>query len=119
MDSLTILDRDAIIGAIAKHFCIFAVKSELDQLLCGFSNTLDILNVLRSNAAVLRPLFVSSVSVMNADDVFDAFNICYLPEGSNKRSIEEATIMLWVNFLQTIERKLEKSISIILLSPFL
>ena len=37
--------------------------------------------------------------------MYDAFTICFSPDGSNNRVAEEATVMLWVHFLQTIERK--------------
>ena len=31
---------------------------------------------------------------------------CFSAEGSNKRKMEEATVMQWVHFLQTVERML-------------
>ena len=63
------------------------------------------LELLRSNPTVIRPLLVSSTTRLVADDVYDAFDICFSPEGSNKRQSEEATIMQWVNFLQNVERE--------------
>lgn len=90
---------------MAKHYCIFSVKSELDQMLCGLSSTLGMLDLLRNNPTVMRPLFVSSNACLVADNVYDAFEICFSPEGSNKRQSEEATIMQWVHFLQNVERE--------------
>ena len=37
--------------------------------------------------------------------MYDAFNIYFSPDGSNKKTIEEATVMLWVHLLQATERK--------------
>ena len=91
---------------MVKHFAVFEVKAELDQLLCGLSSTLGVLELLRSDPALMRPLLVyRPTNPVTADDVFDAFVFCYSPNGSNSREKEEATVMLWVHFLQRIERK--------------
>jgi hypothetical protein len=90
---------------MAKHFCVFAVKSELYQILCGLSSTLGVLELFINNPTVMRPLLICSSVKHTADTMYDAFTICFSPDGSNKRVAEEATIMLWVHFLQTIERK--------------
>ena len=78
---------------MAKHFAVFEVKAELDQLLCELSSTLGVLELLRSDPALMRPLLVyTPTNPVTAD-------------GSNSREKEEATVMLWVHFLQRIERK--------------
>lgn len=104
-DKVSIQDKDDIISAIAKHFCVFVIKSELDQILCGLSSTLGMLEVFRNNTTAMRPLLVCSNTKFSADSMYDAFHICFSPDGSNKRHTEEATVMLWVHFLQAIERK--------------
>ena len=103
-DKISIEDRDAIISAMAKHFCVFAIKSELDQILCGLSSTLGVLELLRNNPTVMRPLLIRSSVKHTADTMYDSFTICFSPDGSNKRVAEEATVMLWFHFLQTVER---------------
>ena len=106
-DSVTIEQKESVISAVAKHFAVLAIKAELDQLLCGLSSTLDVLELLRSDPTVMRPLLVSSsIPRLTADEMFDTFHIHYSPNGSNKKEKEEATIMLWFHYLQTVERKM-------------
>ena len=105
-DSITIQEKPTIISAMAKHFTVLEVKAEL-QLLCGLSSTLGMLELVRSDPSLMRPLFVhTTTGAMTADDVYDVFTICYSLNGSNNREREEATIMKWVHFLQHIERKM-------------
>ena len=92
---------------MAKHFAVLEVKAELDQLLCGLSSTLGVLELVRSDPALMRPLFIHTpTSPMTADDMYDMFAMCYSPNGNNNREREEATIMQWFHFLQHIERKM-------------
>ena len=105
IDKISFQEKDATIAAIAKHFCVFAIKSELDQILCGLSSTLGVLEFFRNNPTAMRPLLVCSSTKYSADSMYDAFNIYFSPDGSNKKTIEEATVMLWVHLLQAIEHK--------------
>ena len=92
---------------MAKHFAVLEVKAELDQLLSGLSSTLGVLELVRGDPVLMKDLFIHTpTSPMTADDMYDAFNICYSLNGSNNREREEATIMLWVQFLPCIERKM-------------
>ena len=107
LDTIGIKEKPTIISAMAKHFAVLEVKAELDQLLSGLSSTLGVLELVRSDPVLMKHLFIhSATSPMTADDMYDTFNICYSPDGSNNREREEATIMLWVHFLQCIERKM-------------
>lgn len=95
VDTVTIADKKEVISAIAKHFAVFEIKAELDQLLCGLSCTIGALDLLRNNPAVMRPLLVPSITgPLSADEMFDAFDICYSPDGSNIKEREETTVML-------------------------
>lgn len=92
---------------MAKHFAVLEVKAELDQLLCGLSSTFGVLELVRSDPVLMKHLFIHTpTSPTTADDMYDMFTICYSPNGSNNREKEEATIMLWVHFLQCTERKM-------------
>ena len=70
IDTLTIQEKDTTISAMAKHFCVFAVKSELDQILCGLSDIFGVLELLRNNPKVMRPLLVCSNMKHTADSVY-------------------------------------------------
>ena len=86
LDTITIQEKDA---AMAKHFCVFGIKSELDQILCGLSSTLGAFSY-QSHCI----LVCSSVKI-TADSVYDS------PDGSNQKVTEKATV-LWVYFLQRV-----------------
>ena len=106
VDSITIQDKEYVISALAKHFSVLEAKAELDQLLCGLSSTLSVLDLLRSDPILMRPLLVKTYATpIIADETFDAFHICYSPDGSNQKEREETTIIFWVHFLQNIECK--------------
>ena len=75
------------------------------QTLCGFSSTLGMLELFRNNPTIMRPPLISSSVHYTADTMYDTFAIFFSPDSSDKKAIEEATIMLWVHFLQTLERK--------------
>ena len=97
-------DREQIVTQMANHFAVLQIKGELDQILCGLSETLDTLELIRSNPAVMRPLFISSDSPpLTADGVFDMFFMSYSPQGSNAREQEESVGLHWYGFLQKVE----------------
>ena len=102
LNSITVANRDTIISAIAKHFSVIVCKAELDQLIEGLS-TLSVLDLIRGNPGILRQLFVYiKPRKICADYVIDLFSPSYSPTGSNSREQEEAAIMRWIDFIETI-----------------
>ena len=86
------------------HYGVLIVKAELDQILCGLSSTLNALNLIRNNAVVMRDLFIYKPRPLpTADSLFDLFEPKFSESGSNARETEEATVMLWSDFLQIVE----------------
>ncbi len=97
-------DRETIVSSIALHHGILAVKAELDQILCGLSVTLNALTLIRDNAVLMRPLFVyEERPPPKADAVYDMFPATFSASGSNIREKEEATMMVWNDFLQMVQ----------------
>lgn len=89
---------------MANHFAIFQVKGELDQILCGLSETLEVLELFRTATAVMRSLLVPSKNPpLSAESMFDMFHIHYSLHGSNAREQEEAVGLHLFNFLQCIK----------------
>ena len=89
---------------LANHFAILQVKGELDQILCGLSGTLHVLDLIRRDPGVMRSLFVhTECPPVTSDSMFDMFSISYSPPGSNSREEEEAVGLYWYRFLQCIE----------------
>ena len=101
-----IVDREKIVTSMALHYGVLVVKAELDQILCGISSTLNALTLIRDNG-VMRQLFVFKVRPPpTADNLFDTLPAKFSESGSNAREKEEATMMLWWDFLQMVEGKL-------------
>lgn len=53
VQSVVLSDKQLIVSQLANHFAIFQVKAELDQMLCGMSETLGVLSMLRENPTVM------------------------------------------------------------------
>ena len=104
---LRLEDRESIVSSMALHFGVLSVKAELDQILCGLSSTLNALSLIRENAVVMRSLFIYQCrQPPTADALFDLFPAKFSPPGSNAREKEEATVLLWSDFLQMVEGKI-------------
>lgn len=89
---------------MALHYGVLSVKAELDQILCGLSETLNTLQLIRSNPVILKPLFLWKPSpIPTADDINDLMTAKFSEMGSNRREQEEATYMLWVEFLKIVQ----------------
>ena len=99
------LERHALISCIAKHFAIHQVKAELDQILSGLSETLNVLALIRENPVLFRPLFIFSERVVTGDYIYDLFSTI---NGSNVREEEEAATMYWIELLREIHSESEK-----------
>lgn len=105
--SLKFSKKYELILCIMKHFAIHQVKAELDQILCGLSETLHTLDVIRHNPTLFRPLFVYfERPPLTGDQLYDLLLPKYSLEGSNMKEKEEAVTMLWVDFLQELQGKL-------------
>ena len=101
---ISLADCPDITSAISFHYGILVVKAELDQILCGLSETLNVLDLIRKNPVVMRPMFVHQARpLLTADDVYDMIPPRFSVPGSNRREKEEATMMLWVEYLKLIE----------------
>ena len=89
---------------MTKHFTILRVKAELDQLLCGLSSTLNVLELIRNNKKEMKPLFVyTSPQSLTWDKLYNLLPAKMSPEGSNKRECEEAVMMKWIQVIQNVE----------------
>lgn len=79
--SVHLVDKNLIVTHMANHFATFHVKAELDQMLCGLSETLDSLQLIWSDPTVMHPLFVPSDNPpQSTDDVYDLLTMTYSPE---------------------------------------
>ena len=60
-------------------------------------------HLVTANPQAIRSLFVSREQNLTAIDMQELFDVQYSPQGSNKRSHEEAVIINWFNLLQDCE----------------
>ena len=97
--------RDGMVLAksCAAHFTVHSLKSELDQLCDGLS-TMNVLQLLRQNASVVRPLLLERKPTnLTADVMINMFETKLSLEGSNMKESEELAAMKWISYFQMIE----------------
>lgn len=100
---LHLQDCMRIVKSCAAHFTIHSIKAELDQI-CDGLNCMGVLQLMRNNPALLRPLFLPQpLRPLSADYMINLFVTKFSPLGCNTREEEEAVVMKWVQFLQSIE----------------
>ena len=104
VQSVQLGDKENIVMQLANHFTIFQCKAELDQILCGLSETLGLLDLVRGNPIIMRPLFVKATKPpLTAESLYDLFVMHYSKDGSNIKEREEVTGMRWFSFLECVE----------------
>ena len=79
------------------------MKAELDQILSGLSETLNVLVLVKQHPNLFRPLFVFNEVKVTGDMLIDLFQPKLSPKGSNIRIKEEAAMMYWLDLLQDIQ----------------
>ena len=105
--AFSLADKEKIISLMSKHFCILQVKAELDQMLCGLSSTLNVLELIRDNRQQMRPLFLyTSLPPLTWESLYNLLPARMSVEGANKRECEEAVMMRWIKLTQIIEGQL-------------
>ena len=96
-------DIQTFVRAIWLHFTAYRCYGEVQQLRSGLWNTLNFGHLVTANPQAIRSLFVSRQQNLTAIDMQELFDVQYSPQGSNKRSHEEAVIINWFNLLQDCE----------------
>ena len=94
-------DATALVKAVWLHVVFCTPHVELLQLQKGFRETLQMkLLVCRYSAEVHSMLAGSSKFEITPDYLLDSLVIMYSPQGSNKRTSEEAIILNWTDYVQ-------------------
>lgn len=105
--SMSVGGKNKIISLMSKHFCILRVKAELDQMLCGLSSTLNVLELIRDNCQQMRPLFLyDSRPPLSWENLYNLLPARMSVDGANKREREEAVMMRWIRLTQIVEGQL-------------
>ena len=110
VNKIRLQDKELLVSSMAKHFTVLKVKGELDQIICGMSSTMNVLELVRSNSNLTRSLFLfSKCPPLTADAIFDMFEVTLSPIGHNQRDCEEAVMMNWAELTQFLESKSSES----------
>ncbi|XP_038062626.1 uncharacterized protein LOC119733122 [Patiria miniata] len=97
---LNLANKKELIGAACKHYLIFDQHAQLNTLLRGM-DFYGMKQYAQSYPDCIRSIFGSVADrKLDADQVFDLFDIKYSEEGSNNREKEEATTMHFLDFLE-------------------
>ncbi len=101
---IRVIDCDTIVSSVTMHYSVLVCKAELDQLVQSLES-LQVLELVRANPQIMKPLFVGTSSKLNitADDLFDLLPAQFSPAGSNRRESEENVVMDWDNYNHMIE----------------
>ena len=65
-NTVCLADRKSIVSSMSFHYGVLVVKAELDQILCGLSETLHALQLIREYAVVMRPLCAPGSTATNS-----------------------------------------------------
>lgn len=96
--------KEELFSCMLKHFAVHLVKAELDQMLCGLSDTLHMLDLIRSYPTTFRPLFMyQKRPPLTGDALFSMLHGTYSPPGSNMREKEVA--MIFIDYLEKLGSK--------------
>ena len=93
-------DKYQIIKSVWLHYIYFLPNVELQQLRRGIHDTLQLgLLVYSHSSTLLSLLMASSAFEVSSDYLLDSFTIKYSEKGSNRRTVEEAIIVNWTDYV--------------------
>lgn len=81
----------------------YRISGEISQFKQGMNEVGKTWDYIQDNANVFKPLFCYRKEEPSLDDVMGLFTVSYSVNGSNARTMEDATIYAWELFLQSIE----------------
>lgn len=65
--------------------------------------TIGVLDMLQSNTAAMRTMFVRGANRLTVKDLYNPFVVMYAEEGSNRRNEEELVVGFWRDWLIDVE----------------
>lgn len=97
---LELSDRNELLKTIWLHYSFFVPLAEIQQLRNGLRETLQLELLVALYPDEMHSFFVGS-SLFNVTATFlcDSFTIRYSEPGSNKRTLEEAIILNWTDYI--------------------
>lgn len=96
----TINDKENIVRTVWLHFVLFQPHAELAQLRKGLCNTLQFeLLIIQYPQEMRAVLAASDIFDVTAKILRDSFVVEFSPNGSNKRTKEEAIVYYWFEYI--------------------
>ena len=97
-----IVDKPTILKLFCLHFIILHRKTEIDQLVEGLA-VVGFIDFLKHPGPARSLLTSIGSTKLTSAKIEELFGVCFSATGSNKRSTEVATTMMWLEFLKDVE----------------
>lgn len=98
--NMTLDDKSTLINAIWLHYTFFQPHAELQQLRKGFRDTLQMELLICLYPDEVRSLLCACTEFdVTATLILDSFVTHYSNSGTNKRTLEEAVILNWSEYI--------------------
>ena len=95
-------DKEKFVEAISLHCSVLVSLAELEQLRRGLTIQ-KFASLMESYPITLRKVFRPPEIQITSEIIQDMFLPSLSAKGSNKRNVEEAIVMTWIQYLQSLE----------------
>jgi len=99
-------EKQKIVDAMCLHFVILESLAELEQLRRGLA-VQKFNSLMEAFPHVVRKAFTPPEQKISSDMLQDLFVPAFSPKGSNRREVEEAVVMCWLQYLQHVEGEVQ------------
>ena len=93
-------EKQSLVETLCKYLAIDKSMAALEQFKKGMA-TVSIYQKIQEHSKEFEDLFISGSESFGIEEFFNSCNVNYSPRGSNKRSAEEATILVWEEFIDS------------------
>ena len=97
-------DKPSILRILFIHHTFLSCKGQIDQLMEGL-NEHGVLSLMKKYPECACVMLSNSTETLTAAAMIDLFHVEYSSCGSNNRQKEEASILMFYEYLQNIEGK--------------
>ena len=95
-------EKEKVVNAMCLHYSVLTSLAEMEQLRRGLAIQ-KFNSLMESHPQAIRKAFEPSEIEVTSDFLQDLFVPVFSAQGSNKRGTEEALIMTWIRYLQSLE----------------
>ena len=111
MQNIELAEKESFVRSIWLHYVLFQPLAELDQFRSGLLDTLQLELLSITHGEKLQSLLAQSTAFdVTAEYLQESFIALYSDNGSNDRTLEEAIVMHWVDYLDECKGMFLKNI---------